>query len=111
MNTTAIIGVTSSLGQPVAKPPHLHPRFAPCSGQKQITITAGPPVVWDPRSKLKHDPSPLTDTHRNSVAQFNWPTMIKLRQIADAIPDLVGPVESEIQPVEQYAAEGQAIGN
>ena len=45
MNTTAIIGVTGSLGQPVAKPPHLHPRFSPCGGQKQITITSGPPVV------------------------------------------------------------------
>jgi len=53
----------------------------------------------------------LTDTHKNFVALFNWPTVIKLRQTANSIPDLAGPVESETQPVEQYAAEGQAIGN
>ena len=73
MNTMAIIGVTGSLGQPVAKPPHLRPCFAQCGGQKQITITAGPPVVWDSRSKLVESMTRLrlTDTHRNFVALFH----------------------------------------
>ena len=36
--------------------------------------------------------------------------MIKLRQIADAISDLVGLVESEILPVEQYTVEAVLKG-